>query len=176
MLTILAYVALALIAACAIILLLALRQPDHFQFARSTRIAASREKVHGLIDDLRAMNSWNPFDLRATKPGRYSEKTKGPGASYAFDCPKAGSGSIEIVSSTADQIALALHMTKPFKADNRVTFDLAEVDGKTEVTWGIAGPSPLIGKIISMFMSCEKMMSRDFEEGLANLKAMAERQ
>jgi hypothetical protein len=37
------------------------------------------------------------------------------------------------------------------------------------------GPSPYISKLMSVFVSMGSMVGKDFETGLANLKALAER-
>jgi hypothetical protein len=37
------------------------------------------------------------------------------------------------------------------------------------------GPSPFITRVMGVFMNMEKLVGRDFETGLANLKAIAER-
>ena len=48
-------------AALVALLLYAATKPDTCQFARSIHIAAPPERIFPLIDDLRAMNAWNPF-------------------------------------------------------------------------------------------------------------------
>jgi hypothetical protein len=37
------------------------------------------------------------------------------------------------------------------------------------------GPSPYIAKVMQVFFSMDKMVGKDFEAGLANLKALAEK-
>jgi hypothetical protein len=37
------------------------------------------------------------------------------------------------------------------------------------------GPNPFIGKLMQVFVSMDRMVGKDFEAGLANLKAAAER-
>ncbi len=37
------------------------------------------------------------------------------------------------------------------------------------------GPSPFMMKIMHLFMNMDKMVGKDFEEGLSNLKANAEK-
>jgi hypothetical protein len=37
------------------------------------------------------------------------------------------------------------------------------------------GPNRYIGKLIGVFMNMDKMIGTDFETGLANLKAIAEK-
>ena len=35
-------------------------------------------------------------------------------------------------------------------------------------------PKPYLGKVMSLFMDCDKMIGKDFETGLANLKTITE--
>jgi hypothetical protein len=37
------------------------------------------------------------------------------------------------------------------------------------------GPTPYIAKIVHLFVNVERMVGKDFETGLANLKTLAER-
>jgi hypothetical protein len=46
----------------------------------------------------------------------------------------------------------------------------------TQVTWAMHGQQPYVGKLMSLFMDCDKMIGKDFEAGLANLKALTERE
>ena len=46
---------------------------------------------------------------------------------------------------------------------------------QTQVTWAMTGPMPYLSKLICTFVSMEKMVGPDFEAGLANLKAVAEK-
>jgi hypothetical protein len=39
----------------------------------------------------------------------------------------------------------------------------------------VYGPSPFMAKIMHVFISMDKMMGKDFESGLASLKAVAEK-
>ena len=45
----------------------------------------------------------------------------------------------------------------------------------TLVTWAMRGPCPFMGKVMSVFINMDRMVGKDFEAGLANLKAVAER-
>jgi hypothetical protein len=44
----------------------------------------------------------------------------------------------------------------------------------TEVTWAMQGASPFFAKLVGLFIDMDHMIGRDFEAGLANLKALAE--
>jgi hypothetical protein len=171
---ILIYLLVALAAAVAITLFIASRRPDDFYAARSLKIAAPAPRLHGLINDLKKMNTWNPYALR-DKGGvaEYSGPAAGPGAKFNF-AGKSGTGSITVTDSTPSVIGMRLLMTKPISGDNRVEFTLAPAGDQTEVTWAMKGVASLPGKVLSLFIDCERMMAKDFDQGLANLKAIAE--
>jgi hypothetical protein len=48
--------------------------------------------------------------------------------------------------------------------------------GATRVTWSMHGPMPYPAKVLSTFVDMDRMVGTDFEVGLRNLKAYAERQ
>lgn len=176
MLEILGPVVLALLVAVAAILALAARKPDQFRFARTARIAATPERLFPLINDLKVMNSWNPFALRETAgKGTYSGPQSGKGATHEFAGPKSGTGSIEIVDAVpSSKVVMRLVMTKPMKADNTVEFTLEPSGAATDVTWAMSGRQPLLAKVMTLFIDCDKMVGKDFDEGLANLKRIVE--
>ena len=57
---------------------------------------------------------------------------------------------------------------------NHLDFTLEDKGEFTNVTWAIHGPCPYISKLIGIFVNMDRMIGRDFEVGLANLKAVAE--
>ena len=107
----------------------------------------------------------------------YSGAASGQGAMYAWDGNKeVGSGNIEITqSSPPSKVTMRLNMIKPFDAHNIVEFTLQPQGGATNVTWAMHGPSPYISKVIGLFCSMDRMIGKDFETGLANLKTVAEK-
>ena len=52
-------------------------------------------------------------------------------------------------------------------------FALKPDGSQTVVTWTAKGNSPFIFKLMLVFVSADSMMGDKFEEGLANLKAVA---
>ncbi len=42
------------------------------------------------------------------------------------------------------------------------------------MTWATFGPQKYIMKVMSLFVSMDKLVGKDFEAGLANIKAIAE--
>ena len=63
---------------------------------------------------------------------------------------------------------------KPFEAHNFVEFTLEPNGDATKVTWAMQGDTPYFAKIIHVFINMDEMVGKDFESGLAKLKAAAE--
>jgi hypothetical protein len=64
---------------------------------------------------------------------------------------------------------------KPIEGHNTAEFTLDPKGDSTNVTWSMYGPSAYIAKVIGVFASKDKMIGKEFETGLANMKAVAER-
>jgi uncharacterized protein YndB with AHSA1/START domain len=171
-------IALVVVAAIVVVLVLAATKPDSFSLQRSTSIAAPPEKIHALINDLKAFNTWNPWALKDPSSAITYEgaNTVGVGAAYNWKGGKSGAGRMQIVESTTpSRVAASLEFKEPMTTTNRVEFTVVPQAAGTQVTWTMSGPMPFMSKLMSVFMSFDKMVGPDFEAGLANLKAAAEK-
>ncbi|RJF95856.1 SRPBCC family protein [Noviherbaspirillum saxi] len=178
MIKLIALSAIAVVAGVTVVLIAAATRPDIFRVERSTSIHAPAERILPLLTDLRRFNSWSPYAKKdPSMKGEYRGPASGAGAAYHFEGNKdVGKGSIEIVdASAADKLTMKLDMIEPFEGHNIVEFRLAPQEDGTRVTWSMHGPSPLIARVVGLFMNMDSMIGRDFETGLGNLKAMAER-
>jgi len=173
-----AIVAVVLIAA---LLAYAATRPDSFRVQRQATIQAPPDKVFALIDDFHQWGAWSPWEkLDPAMKKTYSGAPSGKGAVYEWTGNgKVGTGRMEITDAAAPQkVAIQLDFLKPFEAHNVAEFTLAPSgggDGGTVVTWAMHGPSPYVAKLMGVFVSMDKMIGKDFETGLANLKTAAER-
>ena len=70
---------------------------------------------------------------------------------------------------------MKLDMIKPMEAHNRVAFTLEPKGSATEVTWAMNGEHSFVGKVMGLCFNMDKMVGGSFEEGLADLKALAEK-
>ncbi len=142
------------------------------------RIAASPERIFPLIASLRQMNTWNPFV--SPDPAidiAYSGPECGKGAAHSWDGNRqVGAGRIEITDAVApSRVVMQLDMTRPIEAHNQVQFTLEPNGDGATVTWAMTGRQPLMGKLMSLFINCDRMVGSQFDKGLASLKAIAER-
>ena len=69
---------------------------------------------------------------------------------------------------------IKLDFLKPFEAHNTAEFTFTPQADGTRVDWAMYGPNIFMGKVMSIFMNIDKMVGKDFEKGLAALKAAAE--
>jgi uncharacterized protein YndB with AHSA1/START domain len=162
----------------AVVLILAARKPDTFQVTRTVTINAPPERVYPLIADFKAWGAWSPWEKKDPAMKRtYGATAAGKGATYAWDGDKnVGSGSMEIMDAPVpSRVTIKLAFKRPFEANNVADFTLVPVEGGTNVSWSMSGPTPFFGKILHVFVDMDKMVGRDFEAGLANLKAIAEK-
>lgn len=152
-------------------------RPDSFVIQRGTTITAPPERVYALINDLHAFNTWNPWALKdPTTKMAYEGPASGPGAAYSWDSQGLGQGRMQIIEAVpARLVAARLEFIKPMAALNRVDFTLQPDGAATRVTWAMSGPMPFVSKLMSIFFSMDKMVGPDFEAGLSNLKALAEK-
>ncbi len=175
MLKIIAIVVAVLLGA---VLIYAATRPDSFRVERSNTIKAPPEKIFAAINDLHQWESWSPWEkVDPALKRNYGGAVSGKGATYAWVGNKeVGSGSMEILESTPpSKLLLKLDFTTPFEAHNMVEFSLVREGDATRVTQAMFGPSPFISKLMSLVFSMDKMVGTKFEEGLANLKAIAEK-
>ncbi len=171
-------IALGLAALLGGLLTYAATRPETFRIERKATIGAPPEKVFGLINDLRAWASWSPWEQKDPAMKKtYSGAPHGKGSLLDWDGNKdVGTGRMEVLESTSpSKVRIQLDFFKPFEAHNTAEFTLVPSAGSTQVTWTMYGPQPYMMKVMGLFCSPDKMVGKDFETGLANLKVLAER-
>jgi hypothetical protein len=176
MLKILAIIGVVVVIAIIVVLILAAMRPDTFQVQRTAMIKAPADKIFPLLNDFRNWGGWSPWEKMDPAMTRtFGGAPSGQGATYAWASDKVGHGSMEITDSVpASKVGLKLDFTKPFEAHNTVVFALAPAADGTGVSWTMQGFVPYKFKILHVFMNMDKMVGKDFEAGLANLKAATE--
>jgi hypothetical protein len=169
---------IVLVAAVIAILIFAATKPATYHVERSTTIAATPEKITPLLDDFHNWNQWSPWakldpNMRVT----YSGPPTGQGAIYEWEGnSKVGKGRMEILAAEPTVTSIKLDFLSPFTSHNRTNFLLQPQGPATRVTWTMDGPNTFMTKIMSLFGSMDKMIGRDFENGLGQLKSAAEKQ
>jgi hypothetical protein len=73
------------------------------------------------------------------------------------------------------RVALDLDFETPFEAHNAVEFSLVPNGEATLVTWKMTGAQTYLSKLMGLVIDMDSMVGTDFEAGLQDLKAIAER-
>jgi uncharacterized protein YndB with AHSA1/START domain len=162
----------------AAVLIYAATRPDTFRVQRTTSIKAPPEKIFPLINDFHNFGAWSPYEKKDPNMKRtLSGATHGKGAVYDWEGDyNVGKGRMEITeTSPPSRVTIKLDFVKPFETHNIVEFTLDPQGDSTSVIWAMHGPSPYVAKVMHVFFDMDSMVGKDFETGLANLKAIAEK-
>lgn len=166
----LAFVALLLFIAIA-------GQPDEFVISRRTKMAAPPALVFPRVNELRNWEAWNPWGkLDPNCQMTYAGPPAGVDASYAWTGnSKVGAGRNTITESRPGELVrLRLEFFKPMTATHTAEFTFQPEGSQTVVTWAMSGKNSGGGKIFVFFMNCDKLIGKQFEKGLAQLKSLVE--
>lgn len=166
---------IVLVAAFAIVVS---RQPSEFRVERSATIDAPAAKVFALVNNLQKWESWSPWanlDPKATHS--LEGPAEGVGATMRWSGNReVGEGSLVITESKASELVqYKLDMVKPFAGSNMSEFHFDSDGDKTNVTWSLYGEADFIHKAMGLIFNCKKMVGERFEQGLENLKTVAEK-
>ena len=171
-------IALAIVGLIVLILIFAATRPDSFQVERRITIQAPPDKVFALVNDFQHWTEWSPWEKLDPGMKRTHEgAAQGVGAVYSWNGnDQVGAGRMEIIKADApSQVDIQLDFLRPFEAHDITVFQLRPQGQGTEFVWTMKGPMPFVSKLMSVFVSMDKMIGKDFEAGLANLKAVAEK-
>src|SRR6185369_7761670 len=160
-----------------VVLILAAFKPGNFSVQRTATIQAPPEKIFPFINDYHNWPQWSPWEkLDPNMKRTLSGPSSGQGSVYEWDGnSKAGKGRMEIIESIpSSKVALKLDFIKPMEGHDAVQFTLQPNGNSTNVTWEMSGPLTYPGKVMTVFVSMDKLIGSDFEAGLATMKAVAE--
>jgi uncharacterized protein YndB with AHSA1/START domain len=178
MFEVIAIIAVVLAVAIAVVLILAATKPDIFTVQRAATMKAPPEKIFALISDFHRWGTWSPWEGKDPAMRRsYGGTESGKGAVYAWEGNKnVGSGRMEILeASIPSKIVIKLDFLAPFEAHNTAEFTMLPQDDATSLNWRMYGPSPFMHKVMQVFINMDRMIGKDFEAGLANLKKFTEK-
>lgn len=159
------------------LLIYAAMRPDTFRVERHVVIDRPAADIFPLLEDFHAWTQWSPWEgLDPNLKRTYRGADRGKGAVYEWEGNgKVGKGHMEIIrSDSPTHLTIDLSFLRPFKAENAAAFDLEPQGSGTEVSWAMYGPLPFASKLMSVFVSMDQLIGKDFEKGLGKLKAAVE--
>ncbi|MCX7400904.1 MAG: SRPBCC family protein [Planctomycetales bacterium] len=159
-----------------VVLILGFSRPSTFRVERSITVNVPAEMVYALLTDFRRSEAWSPWekkDLNMKKT--FSGPATGLGSTFEWEGNQnVGHGRQEIVEAVpCSKVTTRLNFYKPFKGENMAEFLFEPTNGGTLVHWVMYGPLNFIVRVLCFNM--DKMIGKDFEEGLASIKVHLEK-
>lgn len=150
--------------------------PSQFNVARSAIINAPAEKIYPLIATTRQWENWAVWKQRDPNMKiEYAGPESGIGAKWSWESKSEGSGEMEFTSAEPNKLLSYRLLFKDFNTTSAGTLTLEPDGANTKVTWSFVGEAGNNPMMRYMGLMMDGMIGKDFEAGLANLKALAER-
>jgi hypothetical protein len=152
-------------------------RPNTFSITRSVKIAAPPDVVFDQINDFHKWDAWSPWKkLDPNAKDTFSGPSEGKGAKFGWSGnDEIGEGHMTILESRRPElINIDLTFVKPMQSSALTQFAFQPAGEETLVTWTMSGEQTFMEKAVCMFMDMDKMVGGSFEEGLANIKKVAE--
>lgn len=152
-------------------------QPSKMEVSRSAVMNADAAEVFGQVNDFSKWNDWSPW-AKLDPDAKYEEEgpDSGVGSIMRWDGNKeVGKGSSTITKSVPNErIELDLEFERPMEDEAKVVWTFEAAEGGVKVTWTMHDDLNFMGKAMSVFCDFDTMIGGQYEEGLANLKAIVE--
>jgi uncharacterized protein YndB with AHSA1/START domain len=147
-----------------------------FTVSRSITINAPADKVYALVANPHAWTQWSVWNQRdPAMQIEYSGPESGTGAKWSWKSKSQGNGAMTFTESEpARKVGFELYFPD-FGTTSTGQIEFVPDGNTTKVTWtmnGDMGSNPLFRW---MALGADSMVGKDFEGGLANLKAVAEK-
>ncbi len=153
------------------------RQPEAFVIERSLAIDANSTDVFAVMSNFEKFKDWSPWQ----KHDPNSKQTiVGPAATVGSSLSwkgnsKVGEGSMVFTEIDPGRTCeVEIKFVTPFKATNQVVWTVVDQPQGCLVTWTMTGRRQGMIKAVSAVLNLDKMLAKDFDEGLANLKRLVE--
>lgn len=150
--------------------------PKDLNITRTVSMKCSPSQVYSLVNDLKKWDEWNPWHLRdSSMVINYPGTTRGVGASYTWKGELSGTGSLEIIDASKNE-SIKTELTFGGYDGTSNGFWLFNKEGDlTNVSWGMQGDNiPFMARGVLLLRRAKSNMKADFDQGLENLKMIAE--
>lgn len=169
------YIILGLIALFLILILVA---PKTYDVKRSIVLNRNVKDTFNYLKYVKNQDEWSPWKKKDPDMIQSHSGTDGTVGfvSHWEGNKDVGVGEQEIIKIVENKrIDSQLRFFKPWKSESDAYLITKEVDASnTEVTWGFSGVNKVPMNIMMLFYDMEKMVGKDFDEGLASLKEILE--
>jgi uncharacterized protein YndB with AHSA1/START domain len=163
-----------------LILIIALFVKKDYAVEKEIVINKPKTEVFDYIKHLKNQDNfsiWAKADPNMKKEYKGTDATVGFVSAWESNEKNVGMGEQEIKNIVeGERIDFELRFKKPFEAtDNAFMTTEAVADAQTKVKWGFNGKMNYPMNIMLLFMDMDKMLGKDLEDGLKNLKGELEK-
>ncbi|TCD02538.1 SRPBCC family protein [Pedobacter psychroterrae] len=152
--------------------------PTSFRVSRSIEINSPDSLVFQKTLNLNDFALWNPWmEMEPSAKKTITGDGVSVGSSFGWIGKEVGTGSMTIEKITPlKQIDERLEFLEPFQSTSKTSFYFESIaNGSTKVTWDFSGENNSISERW-MALMYDGMIGKDYQKGLANLKAFVEKQ
>ncbi|MGE0764557.1 MAG: SRPBCC family protein [Bdellovibrionales bacterium] len=142
-------------------------------------IESSSDRIFPYLISFKRGAEWSPYEkIDPNMKHNYIGEDGQVGSIMEFEGNQdAGAGKLEFLKIIPNELVeIKLTMLKPFYGENLVQYKLTPQGGGTRFTWSMSGNGGFMGKLINIFIDCEKMVGDQFSAGIQNLKTLVEAQ
>ncbi|MGZ5131050.1 MAG: SRPBCC family protein [Caldimonas sp.] len=150
--------------------------PATFTVVRAIEVAAPPDKVYALAADPRGWKEWSAWNKRDPQMQIvYSGAASGAGAKWQWKSKSQGDGAMTLTAAEPGRrVAFDLYFPD-FGTTSKGELRFEPSGTGTHVTWTMNGDMGTNPVYHWFALSADRMVGKDFDEGLAGLKVAAEK-
>ncbi|MHA4847157.1 SRPBCC family protein [Flavitalea antarctica] len=172
-------IGLVILGIIVLILVAAIFAPKTVHLEREITINTTPEKIWPLVANFRNHTKWSPFIKRDPNVVlTYEGRDATVGSVYAWEGnSEVGSGR-QTMTKLEEPVRVESHLNfiEPFEGEADAFMVLTPVGPSTKTVWGFDSRYPYPMNAMLLFMDFDDMLGKDYSDGLANLKELAEKQ
>ncbi len=173
---ILKWLGLGVLALAAVLLVGGWLLPSTFSVSRSISVNAPADRIYAMVANPRGWKQWSVWNQRdPAMQIEYAGPESGAGAQWTWHSKSQGDGRMTFTAAEPGQRVAYDLFFPDFGTTSSGDLRFKPEGSATRVTWtmnGDMGSNPLFHWIA---LNADSMIGKDFEAGLANLKAAAEK-
>lgn len=152
--------------------------PSAIRTERSTVINAQPEVVFDLVNDLQVWEAWSPWQGKdSTMVTTLTNPSVGMGATMSWTSQAMGNGTMQITQSQPYAFIATTLVFSDFDGESYANFAFTKEGEATRVSWTMDGSEvPFLFRGFLALMDPIEAINKDYDEGLASLKTLAESQ
>jgi effector-binding domain-containing protein len=160
----------------AAVVVLGLIAPKEIKVERSVTINGPKEVVAEQMMKYNNYQYWNPWnEMDSNMKWDVTGEDGTPGAKYHWVGEQTGEGEMVTKEMKGNEMTYALHFKKPFESEADGFYRVEDVgNGQTKATQGFVQKTSFPMNGLMMAMGMTGMLEKNFDKGLAKLKAHVE--